>query len=862
MVTTSAAIKQKFLDFFVEKKHLLIPGSSVVPSNDPTLLYVNSGMAPLKAYFVGAEQPPAPNLVNVQPCIRTNDIDDVGDRHHLTFFEMLGSWSIGSYFKDEAIELAFELLVDRFGLPKERLYATVFNGEGIDGVAFDEHSARAWEKVGMARDHIVPLPAADNFWGPAGVTGPCGPCTEVFLDTGEEFGELYVPGGHFDTSGRYIEIWNAGVFMEFDKDADGHLTPLPFTSVDTGSGLERMTLAMNGLRDVYEGDALAPIVKAAMELLGSTGNPERYHRVIADHMRTSVMILGAGVAPSNEGRGYIPRRLLRKSFTTALAQGHESLDLSPVVDAVITRLAGDYPHIGTGAGEIAEAIAREARDFEETLKRGRERLEQLTAEKGSLSGADVFHLFSTYGLPVEITQGLAEGMGLDFPLSEVEEAAEQHRLASSGGTLGGSNTTGEGLAAAVGHLAASEFVGYEQLDATAELLAIAVDGRLVDSISAGERALVVVDRTPFYPTGGGQITDTGEIVSGDRDATADVLDVTRVPGGQIAHLIEVKAGTFTLNEPVALSVHDERRRAVAANHSATHLLNAALRTVLGDHISQAGSLVEPERFRFDFTHPAPVSKEELASVEHLVNEWVLTDTSALIRVMPYADAISSGAVSLAGEKYGDEVRVLQFGDFSTELCGGTHVSNTSQIGSFRIVSEESVASGIRRIYAVTRLQAVERSLADTKALQEIAKTLSTSPERAADEVVKRLGSGSKKEETREAEVVGLREAEAGGKTIRIGELRGDTKQLSPQAQRLAKENQSVVLLWLVSKGRTSVAVASHDPSATSAVALLKSLMAATGGKGGGGDGFAQGAFDAEPDRDQSDVIASALASFR
>src|SRR4051812_253398 len=717
-------IRETFLRFFERRDHRRIPGASVVPVNDPTLLFINSGMAPLKKYFTGEKTPPAPDLCDVQGCVRTKDIDDVGDRHHITYFEMLGSWSIGNYFKDRAVELAFELLTGDLGLDPRRLYVTVFGGDERLGLPADEESALAWERVGIARDRIVGLPAEDNFWGPAGESGPCGPCTEVFLDTGEEFGPAYVPGGEFDTKRRYIEIWNAGVFMQFDKGLDGVLRPLPFSSVDTGSGLERMELALNGLDSVYDTSLFVPLVRSVEDVLGESGEVLHHHRVIADHMRAAVAIMSDGVRPGNEGRGYIPRRLIRKCVTMAMGRHQERFDFEPIVEAVVGSLGPTYPHFAVSQSAVMAAIAQERDEFGVTVRRGLDRLDKVIAQHGQVSGTDAFHLFATYGLPVEITRDLAAAQGVTLDREEFDAALRRHRVLSRGAAPEGPDRrlrVNDVLPVAV--RGRTEFLGYDTLTSEATILTLFAGGTTVEEAAAGTEADMIVDRTPFYGEGGGQIGDRG-ILRGP--GTGDITETVVHDSGGFLHRVSVRSGVLRVGDVVSLTVDPSSRAATAANHTATHLLNAALRSVLGPHVRQAGSLVEPQRLRFDFTHPRALTAGELTAVERLVNEWVLADAHRDVEVMTPDEAKASGAISLEGEDYGEAVRVLSFGDFSKELCGGTHVEHTSQIGSFRIVSEQSIASGVRRVVAVTRQRAVEYTLDQASSLAEVVATLRTS----------------------------------------------------------------------------------------------------------------------------------------
>jgi alanyl-tRNA synthetase len=859
-------IRETFLRFFERHEHRRISGASVVPVNDPTLLFINSGMAPLKKYFTGEKVPPVPNLCNVQGCVRTKDIDDVGDRHHITYFEMLGSWSIGDYFKQRAVELAYELLTGDFGLDPRRLYVTVFGGDKGLGVPADEESALAWERIGVPRDRIVALPAQDNFWGPAGESGPCGPCTEVFLDTGEEFGPAYVPGGEFDTTRRYIEIWNAGVFMQFDKGLDGVLRPLPFTSVDTGSGLERMELALNGLDSVYDTSLFVPLVRTVQDVLGESGEVLHHHRVIADHMRAAVAIMSDGVRPGNEGRGYIPRRLIRKCVTMAMGRHQERFDVEPIVEAVVRSLGSTYPRFAAERSAVIAAIAHERDEFGHTVRRGLDRLDKVIAQHGRVSGADAFNLFATYGLPVEITRDLAAARGVSLDREEYDAALRRHKVLSRGTAADGTGRrlkVDDVLPAAVASRTATEFLGYDTLSAEGTVVTLFAGGTTVDQVEAGTEADMIVDRTPFYGEGGGQIGDRGTLRILAREGSYGEVTGTVVhhSGGHL-HRVGVGGGLLRVGDVVSLTVDPSSRAMTAANHTATHLLNAALRSVLGPHVRQAGSLVEPQRLRFDFTHSKPLTPDELTAVERLVNEWVLTDSRREVEVMSPERARASGAVSLEGEDYGQAVRVLSFGDFSKELCGGTHVDHTSQIGSLRIVSEQSIASGVRRIVAVTRQRAVDYSMEQASRLADVAATLRTSQKDVVPAARRLVEAAKTPKAARDvATVAGAHETVVNDIPVMLGQADGAVGGLRKEAQRAAEEGGRVVLLWNTSgeKKTLVVSVPKSLGGRLRADELLRNATRRLGGGGGGNARIAQGGLDSAPTIDSLiDVLTEAL----
>ena len=849
----SDEIRETFLRFFSERQHARIEAASIIPANDPTLLFINAGMAPLKPYFLGEAIPSAPDLCNVQPCVRTIDIGDVGDRHHLTFFEMLGSWSIDHYFKDRAVELAFELLTQGFGFGVPDLYVTVFGGDDALGVAPDEVSAAAWERVGVPRDHIVYLGAEDNFWS-AGDTGPCGPCTEVFFDTGPGHGPAYRPGGEFDSAGRYIEIWNAGVFMEFNRLPGGTLEPLRFTSVDTGSGLERMAMVLQDCESAYETDLLSPVVAAVEAALAGSGAGQREVRIVADHVRASTFILSEGVAPSNEGRGYIPRRLLRKVIAIATQAGAASFDVRDVASVVIDHMRGSYPQLARHREQILDLLAREQDDFGRVVRRGLDRLTALAGGPGfQITGDDAFTLFATHGMPADLIREFAAELGGSMDEQRFGELFAEHRELSRGLTPGsglGSSPDAPGgphLGVIAGlDLPPTTFLGHRQLTATALVQALAgVDGP-VNALTTGETGLAVFDQTPFYAEGGGQVGDTGRITAAG--VAARVTD-TQGTEGRHVHVVHITEGVLRQGGTVELAVDGPRRRAVMRNHSATHLLHAALREVLGSHVRQAGSLVAPDRLRFDFLQPRALTDDELEQVEHLVNNEVLRNDDRTTAVKPYADAIGDGAIAFFGDKYGDEVRVVSFGDFSTELCGGTHVDRTSEVGLVRIVSEGSIGSGVRRIEALTGEPAITRTQDQDRMLRGLATRLHVSvdqlPQRVEALAVRRSRAARPgPAATADAIADSVRADRSGRRYVVASDPSLRPADLPAQARRLSGDLDAVVVLLLPDAGDGSLRVGVSVPGGLAgqvpATGVLDRILAVTGGHGGGSPTFAQG----------------------
>ncbi|MBN2983198.1 alanine--tRNA ligase [Cohnella algarum] len=696
----AAEIRDKWLKFFASKGHHVEPSASLVPHNDPSLLWINAGMAPLKAYFDGRVKPENPRIANSQKCIRTNDIENVGKtRRHHTFFEMLGNFSIGDYFKEEAIAWAWEFLTgpEWIGFAPERLSVTIHPE--------DEEAFRYWnEKIGIPAERIVKL--EDNFWDIG--EGPCGPCTEIFYDRGDKYGDLSdpecYPGGENE---RFLEVWNL-VFSQFNHNKDGSYTPLPNKNIDTGAGLERFASIVQDVDSNFDTDLFQPIIGHASRISGvayrAGAETDVALKVIADHIRTVAFAVGDGVLPSNEGRGYIIRRLLRRAVRYGKVLGVDRPFLWELTPTVGDVMGSYYPEVVEKCEFIEKVIRTEEERFHETLSDGLAILADICGKAKSegvsvISGSDAFKLYDTYGFPFDLTEDYAaeQGMtvdrgGFDAAMEEQRERARSARqetesMKVQGGPL--SDFTEK-----------SEFVGYDQLTEQARVIAIVADDRLVDSVRAGEQAVVLLDRTPFYAESGGQVSDKGTLV-GEGGVVANVTGLYKAPHGQHAHLVTVASGTLKAGDAVTANVDAKDRGDIVRNHTATHLLHKALKEVLGVHVNQAGSLVEPDRLRFDFSHFGAVTPEELADVERRVNEQIWLGTELDIGYKPIAEAKAMGAMALFGEKYGDIVRVVRVGDYSLELCGGCHVRNTAQIGLFKLVSESGIGSGVRRIEALT-----------------------------------------------------------------------------------------------------------------------------------------------------------------
>jgi alanyl-tRNA synthetase len=695
----AAEIRQKWLDFFAGKGHKIEPSAPLVPHNDPSLLWINAGMAPLKPYFDGRIAPENPRIANSQKCIRTNDIENVGKtRRHHTFFEMLGNFSIGDYFKEEAITWAWEFLTDPkwIGFDPDRLSVTVYPE--------DTEAYELWnKKIGLPAERIYKL--EDNFWDIG--EGPCGPCTEIFYDRGEKYGNLSDPecrpGGENE---RFLEVWNL-VFSQFNHNKDGSYTPLPQKNIDTGAGLERFASILQDVDSNFDTDLFQPIIHKTCELAGVKYHVNPEHdvalKVIADHIRTVTFSVGDGVLPSNEGRGYIIRRLLRRAVRYGKVLGLDKpflYKLTPVVGEI---MGVYYPEVVEKREFIEKVIRTEEERFHETLSDGLQILEEMVSRareegRSQISGIDAFKLYDTYGFPLDLTEDFAVEKGMTVDREGFDRAMQEQRERARA-----ARQEAESMKVQGGPLAdftvKSEFVGYTELVTSAKVIAIVHEHQFVDLVGTGETCQVILDRTPFYAESGGQVSDHGYIVSGGMKAKVE--DVAKAPHGQHVHTVVVESGVLRNGDEVQAEVAQELRQDIVKNHTATHLLHKALKEVLGDHVNQAGSLVAPERLRFDFSHFGGISAEELQDIEEHVNGQIWKSIAVDISLKPIAEAKAMGAMALFGEKYGDIVRVVRVGDYSLELCGGCHVQNTSQIGLFKIVSESGIGSGVRRIEAVT-----------------------------------------------------------------------------------------------------------------------------------------------------------------
>ena len=855
-MTSLSDIRSSFLEFFRTNGHDIVPSGPLVPRNDPTLLFTNAGMVQFKNYFTGQEKRANPRATSAQKCVRAggkhNDLDNVGytARHH-TFFEMLGNFSFGDYFKDDAIKFAWDLITHDYGISKDRLCVTVY--------ADDDEAFGIWKKVtGFADEKIIRIGTSANFWS-MGDTGPCGPCSEIFYDHGSHI-EGGPPGSPDEDGDRFVEIWNL-VFMQFEQHANGTREKLPKPSIDTGMGLERITAVMQGVHDNYDIDLFRHLIAASAEASGSsaTGGHAASHRVIADHLRSTSFLIADGVLPSNEGRGYVLRRIMRRAMRHAHLIGAKDPLMFRLVPALVAEMGAAYPELNRAQALITETLKLEEIRFRETLVRGLKLLDEATGTFKSgdkLAGETAFKLYDTYGFPLDLTEDAlrARGIGVDtdgFTAAMQKQKAEARKAWAGSGEAADDKIWFE----LRDELGATEFLGYDAEEAEGNIVAMLKDGARVKSAKTGDTVLLLTNQTPFYAESGGQVGDQGAIFSG-KGAQGAVTD-TEKKNGRHVHVVRVTGGEFHLGDAVELRVDGERRRATRANHSATHLLHAALKRVLGPHVSQKGSLVAPDRLRFDFAHPKAVTQDELDRVENQVNAVVRQNSDVSTRLMPTDQAIEAGAEALFGEKYGDEVRVLTMGSdldgdktYSVELCGGTHVRRLGDIGIFAILGESAVAAGVRRIEALTS-EGARRWLSDQAELaREAAAALKTSPaelparalalsedrrrlERELADAKKALAlAGPSRGETGDAakEIAGVKTVLRVVEGVNAKDLKG----LADDAK--MKIGSGVVAFAAVAEGRASLVVGVTDDltKRISAVDLVKLGAEALGGKGGGG----------------------------
>jgi alanyl-tRNA synthetase len=844
---TSNELRQAFLTFFSERGHEVVASSPLVPGNDPTLLFTNAGMVQFKDVFLGDDKRKYKRAASSQRCVRAggkhNDLENVGytARHH-TFFEMLGNFSFGDYFKEDAIKFAWQFLTDYLGLPAEKLWVTVYEE--------DDEATDIWLKtIKVSHNRFSRLGAKNNFWA-MGDTGPCGPCSEIFYDHGPEVSGG--PPGSADEDGdRFVEIWNL-VFMQSDRGADGELTPLPKPSVDTGMGLERIAAVMQGVKSNYDIDLFANLISAAAKILGVKNDGSSSMNVIADHIRACSFLIVDGVLPGNEGRAYVLRRIIRRAIRHGKKLGVDELFFHKLVAPLCDEMGGAYPELVKAKSHVEKVLKTEEQRFAETLDQGMEILESAISNLDGkrLPGDVVFKLYDTYGFPIDLTADIARERGLTVDESGFEEHMEAQRKRSQGASKFKAKVPIGSLPLA-GHGAEIEtrFTGYDSTRGKSKVTLLFKDGKEVDSVKAGEEAALILSETPFYAESGGQVGDTGVI---DTDGGLFVVSDTQKSCDTTVHFGKVKSGTVGISCDAEARVDEGRREAIVLNHSATHLMHAALREVLGDHVSQKGSLVAPDRLRFDFSHYEAVSPDQLRQIEDIVNEQIRSNTAAETDLMQYDDAVASGAMALFGEKYDDEVRVLRFGDFSVELCGGTHVARSGDIGIFKITSEGGVASGVRRIEAVTGKAALAWIDENQQALTDVAALLRSTPGQTRVKVEQLLKRSKELEKELAATKQKLLTGGAAsaddiidihGVKLLVSRIDGaDAKTLREAVDRFKDKLQTaVVVLGSVEDGKVRLAagVTKNTVDRIRAGDIIQPVAALVGGRGGGRPDFAQ-----------------------
>jgi alanyl-tRNA synthetase len=879
-------IRRAFLDYFAVNEHAVVPSAPLVPYNDPTLMFVNAGMVPFKNVFTGLEAPPAPRATSSQKCVRAggkhNDLDNVGyTARHLTFFEMLGNFSFGDYFKERAIELAWGLVTRDLGLAKDRLTVTVYHT--------DDEAWRLWKAIaGLPDERIIRIATKDNFWA-MGSDGPCGPCSEIFWDHGPDVAGG-PPGSPDEDGDRFVEIWNL-VFMQYVQENDRITGDLPRPSIDTGMGLERIATVLQGVHSVFETDTFCKLIAASEDLVGGKAEGEAIasHRVIADHLRSTSFLVADGVLPSNEGRGYVLRRIMRRAMRHAHLLGAKEPLMHRLVPALVTDMGQAYPELGRAQPLIEEVLEREETRFRRTLEKGLHLLDEATADMtdgAELPGETAFRLYDTYGFPYDLTEDALRTRGIGVDKAGFDAAMAQQKAAARAAWKGSGAAADEEVWFDVAEReGGTEFTGYASTEGEGQVVALVADGKEIGRAVAGENVVVLTNQTPFYGESGGQTGDTGTI-TGDDGLAISVSNTSKPLGRLHAMQGRVESGAIAVGDTVRLKVDAERRDRIRANHSATHLLHAALRNVLGEHVTQKGSLVAEDRLRFDFSHPKALTADEIAAVEAQVNAEIRHNEQVGTRLMSPDEAIAAGAMALFGEKYGDEVRVLSMGrsnwcgsgkSYSVELCGGTHVRATGDIGLFRVVSESAVSSGVRRIEALTGEAARRWMVGREEALKTVAATLKTAPEEVEARVValiderrrlerelaeaKRqiaLGGGGGAAPAINETIAGVKFSGQVFQGMDARELRG----LLDEAKK--RMGSGVAAIVAVNDGRATFAVGVTDDlvGRFNAVELVRAGVETLGGKGGGGrPDMAQGGG---PDGGKADeaitAVRKALAS--
>ena len=845
----AADVRSAFLEFFRERSHAVVPSSPLVPGNDPTLLFTNAGMVQFKDVFLGKDKRDYVRATTSQRCVRAggkhNDLENVGytARHH-TFFEMLGNFSFGDYFKRDAIRFAWDFLTGTMKLDPKRLWVTVYRE--------DEEAAKIWlEEVGVPKERFSRMGEKSNFWA-MGDTGPCGPCSEIFFDHGPEI-PGGPPGSPDEDGDRYVEIWNL-VFMQYDRSADGKLTPLPKPSVDTGMGLERIAAVMQGVHSNYDIDLFKNLIRAAADLAGTSDLKSSSLRVIADHIRACSFLIVDGVLPSNEGRGYVLRRIIRRAIRHGYKLGIQEPFFFKLVPVLEREMGAAYPELTRGRSHVERVLKQEEERFAETLANGMRLLEEAIARTTAASssvipGDVVFKLYDTYGFPADLTADIARERGLSIDQVGFDVAMEEQRKRSQDASKFGVDLRGGATIDS-----RTLFQGYEGLEAQGRVVALLKAGAPVDSLGTGDQGEVILDRTPFYAESGGQVGDAGVLTAPAAAGVKFVVEDTQKRGAAHSHLGRLMSGSIRLGDTLDAHVDAERRRGTALNHSATHLLHAALRKVLGTHVQQKGSLVAPDRLRFDFSHFEPITSAQLQEIERLVNAQIRLNSAAETKVMDYDGAVAAGAMALFGEKYEKDVRVLRIGDFSMELCGGTHVARSGDIGFFKITSEGGVAAGIRRIEALTGAAAIEYVEQSEALLKDVAGLLRGSREELRDKVRDALDRVRQMEK----EIRALKDRLASGQGVDLASGAVDIKGVKVIATKVDgadasalrnavdqlkdKLKSAVVVLASVENPSKIVLVAGVTSDQTGRVKageLVGAIAAQVGGRGGGRPDFAQ-----------------------
>jgi len=856
-------IRKTYFDYFISKDHELVDSGSLIPQNDPSLLFTNAGMVPFKDVLLGVEKRPYTRAVSSQRCLRVggkhNDLENVGytARHH-TFFEMLGNFSFGDYFKREAIEFAWDLLTNKYSLPADKLWVTVFKD--------DDESEAIWkEEIGIPADRISRLDEEENFWT-MGDTGPCGPCSEIYYDHGPHV-EGSPPAMGADPGDRFIEIWNL-VFAQFDRSKDGTLSPLPNPCVDTGMGLERMAAVLQGKHNNFETDLFAPLIKEAASICGTKDLNDPSLKVIADHLRASAFLVADGISPSNEGRGYVLRRIIRRALRHADKLGSKQPVLSSMVPTLVKQMSNAYPILEKNSKLIKANILQEEEQFASTLVQGMGLLkEEVKNLKGkTIKGELIFRLYDTYGFPPDMTADFARENNLKVDLKGYEEAMtkqkERGREASTFGSV---------IPESLNLKGSTNFVGYEKDEVKAKIVELVSlsDGKAQEKIKENQEVVVILDKTSFYAESGGQVGDAG-VLTGNK-FEFEIKDTQKI-GDHVGHVGSLSKGSASKGDSVVAKINQQARSKTVLNHSATHLLNSALRTVLGDHVEQRGSLVNEDKLRFDFVHKKQVSKEEIKQIEAIVNSEIRANSEAITETMPIKEAEKKGALAFFGDKYGEQVRVLSMGgDFSVELCGGTHVQRTGDIGYFKVMAETSISAGVRRIEALTGEAALNLSQDSHDNLDSLALQLNTSPEQVSEKVSQLIETNKSLKQdvdklkssnlSATASDLSLESEEIEGIKVFAHKMEGlDSSALRETADQLRnKEKNSLIVLISIFEDKIPIVIARHkDLEKVDARKLMDHMVNLLGGSGGGRSDFSQGGIENVED---IDIALASLSEF-